>query len=290
MEKLVKSNELYVCHDITRDNPNNKQVKIDRQNGYKDCLGCGERKGLEDFIHTHGAFSRVCRICKKNKIKVSKLPIFNINGILHRECTSCNNIKPLIDFPKINGRNKSGYHNICKICCNELSKLSYRTYKDKIQKTRKIWKENNKEKCREYKRKTNTKQMLTNKGQLNRRIGSGIRDALGRNKNCRHWETLVNFTLEELEKHLESKFTNNMNWEEFKKGNIQIDHILPRQLFEYESENDTQFKICWSLNNLQPLWRKDNNKKDDFLPNGKHARYMSKQEKLDYLKSLGFNL
>jgi len=27
--------------------------------------------------------------------------------------------------------------------------------------------------------------------------------------------------------------------------------------------NDTEFKYCWSLHNLQPLWEKDNLEKSD---------------------------
>lgn len=33
----------------------------------------------------------------------------------------------------------------------------------------------------------------------------------------------------------------------------EIDHIIPLNLFSYETEQDEQFKICWSLINLRPL-------------------------------------
>jgi hypothetical protein len=43
-----------------------------------------------------------------------------------------------------------------------------------------------------------------------------------------------------------------MSWERF--SEIHIDHIIPRSHFEYESEEDEQFKQCWALSNLQPRW------------------------------------
>ena len=44
-------------------------------------------------------------------------------------------------------------------------------------------------------------------------------------------------------------------------GQWHIDHIKPVHLFNYKSTDDEEFKECWSLNNLQPLWAKDNFKK-----------------------------
>ena len=47
-----------------------------------------------------------------------------------------------------------------------------------------------------------------------------------------------------------------MNWDNY--GEWQIDHIKPKSWFHYENETDQQFRECWSLDNLQPLWAKDN--------------------------------
>jgi len=49
-----------------------------------------------------------------------------------------------------------------------------------------------------------------------------------------------------------------MNWTEFMKGKIHIDHVVPKSHFCYEKPEDPEFKICWGLNNLQPLWDYDN--------------------------------
>jgi len=78
------------------------------------------------------------------------------------------------------------------------------------------------------------------------------------NKAGRTWESLVGYSVWDLQVHLQSKFTDGMTWERFLKGEIHIDHIIPKSRFHYETPDDPEFKICWGLNNLQPLWAKDN--------------------------------
>ena len=41
-------------------------------------------------------------------------------------------------------------------------------------------------------------------------------------------------------------------------GKWHIDHIKPISSFNINGINSDDFKKCWSLNNLQPLWAKDN--------------------------------
>ena len=52
-----------------------------------------------------------------------------------------------------------------------------------------------------------------------------------------------------------------MTWGNY--GKWHVDHIIPQAFFKYTSTDDVEFKYCWSLNNLQPLWAKDNIKKKD---------------------------
>jgi hypothetical protein len=49
-----------------------------------------------------------------------------------------------------------------------------------------------------------------------------------------------------------------MSWDLLLHGKIHIDHIVPISFFRYEKIEDQEFQYCWSLNNLQPLWAKDN--------------------------------
>ncbi len=90
------------------------------------------------------------------------------------------------------------------------------------------------------------------KFRLNDNIRVAIYKALKGKKAGRHWENLVDYTLQDLIKHLEIRFDNRMNWQNY--GSYwSIDHIKPKSLFNYSLTEDKEFKKCWSLKNLQPL-------------------------------------
>jgi len=64
-------------------------------------------------------------------------------------------------------------------------------------------------------------------------------------------------TVQELIDYLESKFYDDMSWENY--GNWEIDHIKP--ISGFDVTNDKQKKEVCHYSNLQPLWRKENLKK-----------------------------
>tara|TARA_Y100000310_G_scaffold57488_2_gene52689 strand:+ start:23982 stop:24761 length:780 start_codon:yes stop_codon:yes gene_type:complete len=133
--------------------------------------------------------------------------------------------------------------------------------KDDIRKSKKIYRENNKDKRNLYEREKRRKDVLY---RLNHYIGCGIRKCLKSkniSKNGRHWEDAVGYTIQELKEHLESKFQPGMTWDNH--GEWHIDHIVPKSLFKFNGTQDEEFKRCWSLNNLQPLWAKDNLRKNN---------------------------
>ena len=104
---------------------------------------------------------------------------------------------------------------------------------------------------------------------LSHNISTSIRESLKskkHRKNGRHWEKLVGYTIYELKKHLEKLFQPGMTWENYGKE-WHIDHITPISFFIFTSTNDVEFKYCWSLYNLQPLWAEENiEKRDKILP------------------------
>lgn len=96
-----------------------------------------------------------------------------------------------------------------------------------------------------------------------RSVGSSIHASIKQGGNGRHWETLVGYTLYDLMRHLESQFTKGMTWENYGRYGWHIDHIRPLADFNFISTDDSDFRVCWSLWNLQPLWAKDNHKKSN---------------------------
>ena len=96
---------------------------------------------------------------------------------------------------------------------------------------------------------------------LSQAISSGIRRALYSVKNGYPWESLVGYTLDDLRKHLEDQFQPGMSWDNY--GQWHIDHIIPVSLWCFEGPDDSEFKQCWALCNLQPLWAEENMKKNN---------------------------
>lgn len=103
------------------------------------------------------------------------------------------------------------------------------------------------------------------KQRINESMGAMIYLALKTKKNGHKWEDLVGYTLEELMPYLENQFKEGMSWDN--KGQWHIDHIIPRSHFHFNSPEDIDFRRCWALNNLQPLWAEDNLKKRNMVYN-----------------------
>lgn len=99
---------------------------------------------------------------------------------------------------------------------------------------------------------------------LDTNMGVAVYQALKSKKAGRRWEILVGYTLEELIAHLEKQFDIQMNWNNYG-GYWHVDHIKPKSLFKYTSPDDSEFKKCWALENLQPLERIANLKKSNIF-------------------------
>jgi len=98
------------------------------------------------------------------------------------------------------------------------------------------------------------------KFRLNHIMSVDINKSIKRNKSGRKWERLVGYTLEDLMRHLESRFEPEMNWNNY--GSVwEIDHIRPISSFNFTKPEDEDFKKCWSLENLQPLRKEENRRK-----------------------------
>ncbi len=72
---------------------------------------------------------------------------------------------------------------------------------------------------------------------------------------------MVGYTLGDLLRHIESHFKPGMNWDRLMKGEIELDHVIPKIKFSYANPEDIEFRRCWALENLKPEWRKPNRSK-----------------------------
>ena len=204
-----------------------------------------------------------------------------------KKCSSCGQIKFINEFNK-NRSKKGGYACQCKKCIRQYQvenkeyikkyKKQYRkTHRSYFNKHSKLWKDNNKEYIKKYKKQYNITHLKQNreyqkqyyannsKAKISNRISSRIWHSLINGKEDKHWGNLVGYSLEHLIQHLESKFTKDMTWDNYGNGDNfngwHIDHIIPVSLWKFTSYKDREFKLCWALANLQPLWGKANLKK-----------------------------
>jgi len=125
------------------------------------------------------------------------------------------------------------------------------------------WQRNNIEKVRKAARKRAKQRRKNPTSRLNLAISGGIRKSLKNGKRGRHWEDLVGWTLEDLMCHLAKKFFPGMTWENWGRGTGKwhIDHEIPINAFNFTSHRHPDFKRCWALQNLKPMWSEENLRK-----------------------------
>lgn len=102
------------------------------------------------------------------------------------------------------------------------------------------------------------------KYRLSNNIRTGIYKSFRTGRGGR-WESRVGYKLDELREHLQSQFTEGMSWSNY--GQWHIDHIKTIASLNFSSYDDEDFKKCWALSNLRPLWARDNwTRKKNSLP------------------------
>lgn len=96
-----------------------------------------------------------------------------------------------------------------------------------------------------------------------RRLRSRLSIAVNNNQKAGSAVRDLGCSIEQLKKHLESKFEPGMSWDNYGYWGWHIDHVVPLSAFDLN--NPEQFKKACHYTNLQPLWSNDNFKKSDSL-------------------------
>jgi len=260
----------------------------------KTCTKCEKElpATLEYFFKKskHGnGFRSNCKMCMAKSVakrRKNKIVAINTDENTKKECSACKEKLPAtIDYFFSSKMGKHGLRSVCKKCFynqsmeykqKPSSRLQQKEYRKKHHTKNK---DANNKKCREYyhnnaeKEKERTaryrkaniekyrlldeKRRLDPKFRASQGISKGIRQCLKyKSKRGLHWETLVDFTKEDFIKHMEKLFVDGMNWDNY--GTWHIDHVIPISAFNFEVPEHMDFKRCWSLKNLQPLWASDN--------------------------------
>ena len=158
-------------------------------------------------------------------------------------------------------------------------KRNYNKHKEKKLEYHKKWSEKNKEHLKEYQKKWREENIdkfrqIKRDYERNRKskdplykLISNFRTAIYQVlKECnveknKHYFNILQYTPEDLISHLESQFKDTMSWDNY--GEWHVDHILPITYFNIVEMGDDEFMKCWSLDNLQPMWGKENIRKSN---------------------------
>jgi len=221
----------------------------------KVCSGCFIEKDVDQFHKYNeskdGYVSR-CKVCRKieskkhyqkTKEKVKKI-------IKSKTCSGCSIKKNISFFHKQNGT-KDGYRSSCKECRSINFKNTYKTdegFSDSHKERTKYWRIQNKDKYNNYFKERYKKipHEYAWRGML-----SSVLKRIGTKKEKSTLD-ILGYSAEELKKHIEYLFLENMSWDNW--GKWHIDHIIPISSFD----KDVNPNIVNALTNLQPLWAADN--------------------------------
>jgi hypothetical protein len=152
-----------------------------------------------------------------------------------------------------------------KASINERKRARYQRspgLRAKIRRDHDDWCKRNPEKAKALRRRTAARRAAIPWYRLSLNISRRIRKGLQHPdfKGRRPWETLVGFTLDDLRRHLEALFRPGMSWANYG-SRWHLDHIRPVSSFNCTSTEEPDFRKCWGLNNLQPLWAQENARK-----------------------------
>lgn len=200
-------------------------------------------------------------------------------------CTKCRESKPatLAEFPP-HSMGRFGLHPNCRRCkkqydaeararprnaarqqaWRDANKVRVKAYNDKYRVEHKStagvarWRAKNlaharREEARRMRERRLSDPCLALKERLSKRINQMVHNKAGVAA-----ERLVGFTSAQLKAHIERQFTRGMSWAALLRGEIHIDHIIPVAAFNIDSVHDPDFRVCWGLPNLRPMWAREN--------------------------------
>lgn len=202
---------------------------------------------------------------------------------MNKFCKNCNTEKPIENFSK-HCRSKDGFANDCKVCSEAYQKVyrkinadKNREYKkqyqilnkERLNKISNDYTNANKERIREYKKNYNERRKVLRSERMKTdsfyKVATYLRNGVGRAFRLKGWgkqghsKELLGCDYETAKKHIESKFLEGMNWDNYGKFGWHVDHALP--LASAKNINELR-KLC-HYTNLQPLWWRDNIIKGD---------------------------
>lgn len=150
------------------------------------------------------------------------------------------------------------YRELHKEEIKEYKKSWYLQNKEKVLIKSKEYYEQNKEKIKE---RNKLYLVEKNNSDMNYKIKFNVLSSItdGLRSGCfePRLEKMLGYTAQDLIKHLETNFDEDMTWDNFgsrfiNTRNWQIHHFIPMKIYNFY--NETDIRKCWDLANLVPIW------------------------------------
>jgi len=186
-------------------------------------------------------------------------------------CPGCKADKNLSEFGKCK-RNKDRLQYCCRSCKKERDAKNYIKHKLKIDEVNKKYYRDHRDKRLNYQNKYN----IENREKINFyrfdrlrndinfklacRLRTRMNDAVKNNFKSGSSVRDLGCTIDYLKMYIESKFQEGMSWNNWSKDGWHIDHIKP--LHEFDLSNREEYLKACHYTNLQPLWAKENLRKN----------------------------
>jgi len=186
-----------------------------------------------------------CRKCEAARSKARRKTPEMFKSDTHRQCPKCLQIKPAASgFPK-NKTHADGVSCYCRECQAAANSRAAKRHRVR--------------RAAAYAAKLKANPKL----RVKTRVLGLVRESLKRyaagakvgSVSAGFWSA-VGYNRDELAKHLERQFLQGMNWSNM--SDWHIDHIVPVKCFAVKGFDCAEFRACWALANLRPLWAKDN--------------------------------
>ena len=212
-----------------------------------------------------------------------KRQITTVNNIECYSCSNCDKIKPFDEFYN-HGLYKDGTFkkkSNCKECVKKIrnteennkksrerSKADWNNIKNNKTKLE-DFREKNKIACKKYRKNNPKKRSETCRRYAKERRNNDVKyrilcncrrrlhKAIKNTNKSATTQTLIGCTNKKLCNHLESQFTDGMNWDNY--GEWVMDHIIPCVAFNLSRPKEQQ--RCFNYRNLQPMWGSENSSK-----------------------------
>ena len=221
----------------------------------------------------------------KNTSRAIRRVVEKVNSMKGKKCGGCDEFKLWEEFSKDKNK-KDGRQSQCKECIKKHSARRYAEKGEELRENTKKWKENNKERCREVDKewKKNNREKVNGykKNYRNRHphiklkqnVSRGIRKVVG---NMREEGVLtkehsalkyLGCSAEFFHDYIRSLYKEGMTDDNYGINGWHLDHIKPCAAFNFD--NEEELYECFHYTNYQPMWAKENNKKNSWYKGKKH--------------------